>query len=112
MSTEIFTEIESNVRSYCRTFPVVFTKAKDAILYTESEQQYIDFFAGAGALNYGHNKLVDEVKQKESYLHTFMENEIQLLCPKIEIRGLGLIVKGCQILKQALMETIESNLVI
>ncbi|WP_069472673.1 diaminobutyrate--2-oxoglutarate transaminase [Candidatus Marithrix sp. Canyon 246] len=62
MSTQIFTEIESNVRSYCRTFPVVFTKAKDAILYTESEQQYIDFFAGAGALNYGHNN--DYLKQK------------------------------------------------
>ncbi len=62
MSTEIFTEIESNVRSYCRTFPVVFTKAKEAILYAESGEHYIDFFAGAGALNYGHNN--DYLKQK------------------------------------------------
>jgi diaminobutyrate-2-oxoglutarate transaminase len=50
-----FENIESNVRSYCRSYPVVFEKAKDSFLYTETGKQYIDFLAGAGALNYGHN---------------------------------------------------------
>lgn len=50
-----FEALESNVRSYCRSFPVVFNKAKNDVLYTEAGEAYIDFFAGAGALNYGHN---------------------------------------------------------
>ncbi|MEC0184196.1 diaminobutyrate--2-oxoglutarate transaminase [Paenibacillus peoriae] len=50
-----FEALESNVRSYCRSFPVVFNKAKNDVLYTEAGEGYIDFFAGAGALNYGHN---------------------------------------------------------
>lgn len=55
MNTSIFENIESNVRSYCRSFPTVFTKAKGAIMTDEAGKDYIDFFAGAGALNYGHN---------------------------------------------------------
>ena len=51
----IFDELESNVRSYCRTFPDIFEKAKGASLYSESGRCFLDFFAGAGALNYGHN---------------------------------------------------------
>ncbi|MGW8957691.1 diaminobutyrate--2-oxoglutarate transaminase [Paenibacillus sp. NPDC055715] len=50
-----FEALESNVRSYCRSFPVVFNKAKNDVMYTEAGEGYIDFFAGAGALNYGHN---------------------------------------------------------
>ncbi len=51
----VYERRESEVRSYCRTFPTVFTKAKMAKLYDENGREYIDFFAGAGALNYGHN---------------------------------------------------------
>ncbi len=43
------------MRSYCRHFPKVFVKAKNSIQYSEDGGRYIDFFAGAGALNYGHN---------------------------------------------------------
>lgn len=50
-----FETMESEVRSYCRAFPTVFTRAEGAHLYDESGTRYIDFFAGAGALNYGHN---------------------------------------------------------
>ena len=50
-----FNRLESNVRSYCRSFPVVFKKAQGAILEDEKGRKYIDFLAGAGALNYGHN---------------------------------------------------------
>lgn len=55
MNTSVFENIESNVRSYCRNFPTVFTKAKGSIMTDENGKDYIDFFAGAGALNYGHN---------------------------------------------------------
>ncbi|MEQ8804832.1 MAG: diaminobutyrate--2-oxoglutarate transaminase [Rhodospirillales bacterium] len=50
-----FERHESNVRGYIRNFPTVFTKAKDAKLTDQDGTQYIDFFAGAGVLNYGHN---------------------------------------------------------
>lgn len=43
------------MRSYCRAFPAVFTRAKGERLWDEEGREYVDFFAGAGALNYGHN---------------------------------------------------------
>ncbi len=46
---------ESQVRSYCRSFPVVFNQALGAELITQDGTHYIDFLAGAGTLNYGHN---------------------------------------------------------
>lgn len=52
---QVFEQIESEVRSYCRSFDTVFTKAKGATLWDKQGREYIDFFAGAGALNYGHN---------------------------------------------------------
>ncbi|MGH8127113.1 MAG: diaminobutyrate--2-oxoglutarate transaminase [Gammaproteobacteria bacterium] len=54
-NTETFTQLESAVRSYCRSFPVVFDKAEGSWLTDESGKRYLDFFAGAGVLNYGHN---------------------------------------------------------
>lgn len=53
--TQIFEQYESEVRSYCRSFPTVFTRAKGARIWDEAGKEYLDFFAGAGALNYGHN---------------------------------------------------------
>lgn len=47
--------LESGVRSYSRTWPTTFSKAKGSFMYSESGEQYLDFFAGAGTLNYGHN---------------------------------------------------------
>ena len=58
----IFEERESQVRSYCRSFPVVFEKSKMSTLYDENGNEYLDFFAGAGALNYGHNN--DYIKKQ------------------------------------------------
>jgi diaminobutyrate-2-oxoglutarate transaminase len=52
---QLFEQAESEVRSYIRAFPTVFTRAKGAMLYDEADKAYIDFFAGAGTLNYGHN---------------------------------------------------------
>lgn len=50
-----FEERESEVRSYCRSFPTVFDKALGATLFDTQGKRYLDFFSGAGALNYGHN---------------------------------------------------------
>ena len=55
MEQKVFETYESEVRSYCRKFPTVFTKAKNAAMYDEDGNRYLDFFCGAGSLNYGHN---------------------------------------------------------
>jgi diaminobutyrate-2-oxoglutarate transaminase len=51
----VFEDLESDVRLYCRKFPVVFHRARGAELYAEDGRMFIDFFCGAGSLNYGHN---------------------------------------------------------
>ncbi|AUM75241.1 diaminobutyrate--2-oxoglutarate transaminase [Paracoccus jeotgali] len=53
--TTIFTRRESEARSYCRSFPTVFTKASGAIMTDVQGREYIDFLAGCSSLNYGHN---------------------------------------------------------
>ncbi len=55
---KIFEEVESEVQSYARAFPRVFHRAQGEYLYDEEGRQYIDFLAGAGTLNYGHNNRV------------------------------------------------------
>lgn len=58
----IIEELESDVRSYVRAFPVVFDRAEGSKLWDNQGNEYIDFFAGAGTLNYGHNNpIVQEV---------------------------------------------------
>ncbi|MFA5678490.1 MAG: diaminobutyrate--2-oxoglutarate transaminase [Pseudomonas sp.] len=52
---EQFEQHESGIRSYCRSFPVIFNQARGAELITTEGKTYIDFLAGAGTLNYGHN---------------------------------------------------------
>ncbi|WP_439116448.1 diaminobutyrate--2-oxoglutarate transaminase [Paenibacillus antri] len=54
-SLDIFEKLESEVRSYCRGFPTLFAKARGYTLWDAEGTAYLDFFAGAGALNYGHN---------------------------------------------------------
>ncbi|MDR5699591.1 diaminobutyrate--2-oxoglutarate transaminase [Agromyces aerolatus] len=54
-SLDIFEQYESNVRGYIRAFPVVFDSAKGSTLTAADGREYLDFFAGAGVLNYGHN---------------------------------------------------------
>lgn len=52
---DIFESLESEVRSYCRGWDTVFERASGSVLHSEDGREYVDFFAGAGALNYGHN---------------------------------------------------------
>lgn len=85
--------LESEVRSYCRAYPVMFSKAKGSHLITKDGKSYLDFLCGAGSLNYGHNdpvlknKIVDYLDQdgiihsldlatdsKEEFLDSFSKN--------------------------------------
>ena len=69
---KIFDEIESEVQSYARSFPRVFNKAKMEHLYDNDGNMYLDFLAGAGTLNYGHNNPLF----KEDLLKYIMEDGI------------------------------------
>jgi diaminobutyrate-2-oxoglutarate transaminase len=66
---KIFNEMESVVQSYARSFPVVFNRARGSHLYGPDGKAYLDFLAGAGSLNYGHNNpllkkaLIDYIEQ-------------------------------------------------
>ena len=51
----IFDVMESSVQTYARSFPVTFNKAQGVWLHDQSGKRYLDFLAGAGTLNYGHN---------------------------------------------------------
>lgn len=92
----IFDRVESEVQCYARSFPVTFTKADNARLTDENGNEYIDFLAGAGSLNYGHNnphlrdKLVEYIssggithsldfhtKAKEEFLTAFQDHILQ-----------------------------------
>lgn len=53
--TSIFEQYESEIRAYCRAAPTVFNSASNALMTDENGKSYIDFFAGAGVLNFGHN---------------------------------------------------------
>lgn len=50
-----FVENESAVRAYCRDFPAVLSQGRGSWVYDETGRAYLDFLAGAGTLNYGHN---------------------------------------------------------
>lgn len=46
---------ESEVRSYSRSFPTEYHRANGSWLYGEAGEKHLDFLAGCGSLNYGHN---------------------------------------------------------
>lgn len=69
---QVFDRIESEVQSYARSFPVLFNKAKGSYLYDEEGNAYLDFLAGAGTLNYGHNNPI----LKEKLLAYLSEDSI------------------------------------
>jgi len=52
---DIIPRMESEVRGYVRSFPTVFSHASGPWLVNSEGRRFIDFFAGAGTLNYGHN---------------------------------------------------------
>ncbi|GAA4283844.1 diaminobutyrate--2-oxoglutarate transaminase [Brevibacterium daeguense] len=52
---DVFETLESEVRGYSRSWPAEFATASGAVQTTIDGSEYLDFFSGAGALNYGHN---------------------------------------------------------
>ncbi|AZC18420.1 Diaminobutyrate--2-oxoglutarate transaminase [Pseudomonas sp. CMR5c] len=97
-SLDIFELKESNVRSYCRDFTATFQTAEGSTLTSDTGEVFIDFFSGAGALNYGHNNpllkaaLLDYIARdgithgldfkttaKKAFLTTFQE---RILAPR------------------------------
>lgn len=75
VSMQVFEELESKVRSYSRSFPTVFETSKGYKITDVTGREYIDFFAGAGTLNYGHNndlmkKKVIEYVQNDGITHS------------------------------------------
>ncbi|MER8485706.1 diaminobutyrate--2-oxoglutarate transaminase [Mesorhizobium sp. M1322] len=54
-SLAIFERLESEVRGYIRSFPALFDRGVGSTLIDAHDREYLDFFAGSGALNYGHN---------------------------------------------------------
>ncbi|HSO06930.1 MAG TPA: diaminobutyrate--2-oxoglutarate transaminase [Pelomicrobium sp.] len=69
MNLRIFNRLESEVRGYVRSFPAIFTRARGAHLWDEAGKRYIDFFAGAGTLNYGHNDAAMKARLLEYIEH-------------------------------------------
>jgi diaminobutyrate-2-oxoglutarate transaminase len=53
--SDVFESLESEVRSYCRNWPTVFDRAEGSFMYSEDGREYLDFFAGAGVVSYGHS---------------------------------------------------------
>ncbi|QDT06640.1 Diaminobutyrate--2-oxoglutarate transaminase [Rubripirellula lacrimiformis] len=71
--TDQIEHIESNVRGYAKLFPTVFDTAIGSTLCDQSGKTFIDFFCGAGTLNYGHN----HAGAKEALLRYISRNGIQ-----------------------------------
>jgi diaminobutyrate-2-oxoglutarate transaminase len=53
--TSVFARRESSVQSYARSFPRVWKRARGTEIWDVTGRRYLDFLAGAGSLNYGHN---------------------------------------------------------
>ena len=104
-STNIFSYLESEVQSYARAFPCVFDRACGTELWDIHSQRYLDFLAGAGSLNYGHNNpvfkkaLLDYIEKDEIThsldLHTVAKEKFLLAMHDIvlEPRGLDYVIQ-------------------
>jgi diaminobutyrate-2-oxoglutarate transaminase len=55
VSGDVFERRESNVRGYCRSLGAVLVGGRGSVVWDADGREYVDFLAGAGALNYGHN---------------------------------------------------------
>jgi diaminobutyrate-2-oxoglutarate transaminase len=55
MALDLYSAFESNVRIYCRDYPVEFATAAGSWMEDVDGTRYLDFLSGAGTLNYGHN---------------------------------------------------------
>lgn len=70
-----FEKHESEIRAYCRAVPTVFKSSSNAKMVDENGKVFIDFFAGAGVLNFGHNnpkmkEAIIEFIQRDGVAHS------------------------------------------
>jgi len=91
MDLNIFDRMESEVRGYIRSFPVIFSQARGSLMVAENGTEYIDFFSGAGTLNYGHNNPV------------FKEKLLAYLASDGVVHGLDMATSA----KKQFLETVE-----
>jgi diaminobutyrate-2-oxoglutarate transaminase len=71
-----FENIESNVRYYCRDTPNLFVSARGARVWDDRGAEFIDFLAGCGSLNYGHNHPVIKAALLEYLLRDGIGNAL------------------------------------
>ncbi|MGB7403992.1 MAG: aspartate aminotransferase family protein [Arcobacter sp.] len=91
-----FEKHESEIRAYCRAVPTVFKSSSNAVMIDENNKEFIDFFAGAGVLNFGHNNpkmkeaVIDFIQRdgvvhsldmftdvKRDFINTFVKNVLE-----------------------------------
>ena len=70
-----FEAYESEIRAYARVYPAVFVRGENAKQFDEAGNEYLDFYAGAGVLNFGHNppalkKAMIEYLENDGVLHS------------------------------------------
>ena len=66
-------QLEANNRSYPQSIPVAFEQALGSIIQDVDGNKYIDFFAGCGVLNLGHNNkdvMADVSLQQKKIIQT------------------------------------------
>jgi diaminobutyrate-2-oxoglutarate transaminase len=98
--SNIFDRLESNVQSYARAFPRIFNKALGTTIWDKDGRPFLDFLAGAGSLNFGHNNpvlkdvLVEYIKSDAIThgldLHTLAKEKYLLAMDEIILKPRGL----------------------
>ncbi len=96
MPVDIINSHESNVRSYCRSFPAIFVKAQGSTIEDVTGRPYLDFFSGAGALNYGHN----HPRLKKALLEYIEQNGIIHSLDMVTQAKIDFIDKFCRVILQ------------
>jgi diaminobutyrate-2-oxoglutarate transaminase len=71
-----FEKLESAVRYYCRDMPNLFVSARGARVWDNHGTEFIDFLAGCGSLNYGHNHPVIKAALLNYLLHDGIGNAL------------------------------------
>lgn len=66
---------ESNVNSYSKVFPIILKRGEGDIVTDHQGKHFVDFFSGAGTLNYGHNH-----PAMKSAIHSFLDNNAIVHC--------------------------------